>query len=187
MFVASPTKYANVDLVLEGNCLVCKVDIKQDVSGKPEYAAIYQGIHYQFPGEKQMKMFLANLAKYAVSGKAGNGTRNKAPASAGPSVQLPDKSAQLQNVANRKVVKITGTSTCAGCEHGVAPLGTPEELGLAVAAKDGKVYVIEDAHQLYPELYQNRFEEPHVGVTGILLQEKKNIRWLKPTEVKILN
>jgi len=185
MFLAEPAKFANVDLALGGLCSVCKIEMKKDVPGKPEYTVIYQGMRYQFPGEQQMKMFQANPAKYAVKGPQGSGSRGsgKRPATGNPSAQFVPQAKPI----NQNIVSITGTSTCAGCEHGVAPLGAPEELGLAVDAKDGKVYVIEDAHQRYPKLYDKRFEQLPVQVSGVVIKEKDNVRWLKATELKMLN
>lgn len=64
MFLENPGKYADADLALGGKCSVCRVEMKQDVQGKPEFSTIHQGLRYQFPGEKQQNMFQANSAKY---------------------------------------------------------------------------------------------------------------------------
>ena len=69
-FRKNPAKYANVDLALGGICSVCRVELKQNVAGKPEIATIHQGLRYRFPSEQQKKMFLANPAKYAVESVA---------------------------------------------------------------------------------------------------------------------
>ena len=76
-FLAQPDQYANVDLALDGKCTVCRVEMNQDVSGKPEIAVVHQGFRYLFPSEEQRKMFLANPAKYAIkpmASKQGSGT-----------------------------------------------------------------------------------------------------------------
>lgn len=77
-FMAAPGKYAQADLALGGNCPVCRVEMKQNVAGNPEFAATYAGMRYLFPSDKQRGMFLANPGKYAVSKpatSAGSGTR----------------------------------------------------------------------------------------------------------------
>ncbi len=63
-FMANPRKYDQADLALGGMCSVCRVEMNQEVPGKPEFATIYGGKRYLFPGAEQMKMFLANPGKY---------------------------------------------------------------------------------------------------------------------------
>lgn len=67
MFLADREKYANADLALNGKCTVCRVEMNKDVAGSPEFMSVYQGLRYQFPGEKQQQMFNQNPAKYKVS------------------------------------------------------------------------------------------------------------------------
>lgn len=82
-FMLEPDKYANADLALGGHCAVCKVEMNQAVSGKPEFSTVHGGMRYLFPSDKQRSMFLANPAKYSVttsamsagSGMKGSGTR----------------------------------------------------------------------------------------------------------------
>ncbi|QDS86146.1 YHS domain protein [Rosistilla ulvae] len=69
-FRADPKKYANIDLAMNGLCSVCRVEMQQDVPGKPEIATVHQGLRYLFPSDDQRKMFLANPAKYAVPNNA---------------------------------------------------------------------------------------------------------------------
>lgn len=59
----------------------------------------------------------------------------------------------------------TGTSTCAGCEHGVVPIGAPDTLGLGIESADGRLYVIEDSHKRYPEVYESRFQKLKLKLT----------------------
>lgn len=66
-FNRDPAKYANADLVLNGQCAVCRVEMNQNVPGKPEFSTIHEGMRYLFPGEDQRRMFLANPGKYSVS------------------------------------------------------------------------------------------------------------------------
>ncbi|WP_417735879.1 hypothetical protein [Rosistilla oblonga] len=70
VFRADPAKYANVDLAMKGLCSVCRVEMQQDVPGKPEIATVHQGLRYLFPSDEQRQMFLANPAKYAVPANA---------------------------------------------------------------------------------------------------------------------
>lgn len=64
MFKAKPEKYADADVALNGNCPVCKVDLKKDVKGKPEFAYDYHAMRYLFPGKEQLEKFKANPQKY---------------------------------------------------------------------------------------------------------------------------
>ncbi|MBI3464693.1 MAG: hypothetical protein HY000_16805 [Planctomycetes bacterium] len=54
-FQAHPDQYANVDLALDGNCAVCRVEMKKDVPGKPEIAVVHQGLRYLFPRKSSVK------------------------------------------------------------------------------------------------------------------------------------
>ncbi|WP_144058811.1 hypothetical protein [Rhodopirellula sp. SWK7] len=66
MFNGNSDKYVNADLALGGKCSVCRVEMKQDVNGAPQFTSVYQGMRYQFPGLEQQQMFNRNPAKYAV-------------------------------------------------------------------------------------------------------------------------
>ncbi len=66
MFQKNPTKYANADLAAEGKCTVCRVEMQQEIQGKPEFTVFHHGLRYWFPGEDQQKMFVSNPAKYEV-------------------------------------------------------------------------------------------------------------------------
>jgi len=166
-FQAHPDQYANVDLALGGKCAVCKVEFDKDVPGKPDIAAVHQGLRYLFPAEKQREMFLANPDKYAV--KAAATTQSSA------------------RTAGAQLVTIEGKSGCAGCDHGVVPISSPDELGLAVNTKDGTVFVIEDAHKLYPKVYKDRFEGLPLAVTGKVIKRDGKIAWIQPTDLKVVN
>ncbi len=65
-FQANPAKYASIDLAAGGKCTVCKVEMNQDVDGKPELGVLYKGLRYLFPGKDQRDMFLSNPSKYEV-------------------------------------------------------------------------------------------------------------------------
>ncbi len=66
MFQANPTRYADVDLALDGYCAVCKVDLGRNLKGLSEFATDYNGKRYLFVGMKQLDMFRGNPARYAV-------------------------------------------------------------------------------------------------------------------------
>ncbi len=166
-FLAHPRRYANVDLALDGKCAVCRVMVGKDVPGKPQFTAIHDGFRYHFPSDKERQVFLANPAKF---------TAKRATA----------KQASTQK-ASKAAITIKGSSACAGYEHGVVPIGAPDTLGLAVNANDGKVYVVEDAHKLYPKVYKDRFDGLRLQVSGTVLKSAGKITWIKPTQLNVLN
>ncbi len=166
-FLAHPRRYADVDLALDGKCAVCRVMVGKDVPGKPQFTAIHDGFRYQFPSDKERQVFLANPAKFTAERATG-------------------KQASTQ-MASKAAITIKGTSACAGCEHGVVPIGAPDTLGLAVNASDGKVYVVEDAHKLYPKVYEHRFDGLRLQVSGTVLKSDAKITWIKPTQLNALN
>ena len=183
MFVADPTAFANVDVALNGMCSVCRVEMNKEMPGDPQYAAFHDGMRYLFPGEDQLKMFHANPAKY-VPQRGGQPPALGAPQSKAAPLNPTGESVVS---ALRSVVTVTGTSTCAGCEHGVAPIGAPDELGLGLESKDGMLYVIEEAHQRYPDVYRGRFKKLTVKVRGTIVKADENVRWLDPQELRVLN
>lgn len=64
------------------------------------------------------------------------------------------------------------------------PLGSAGQLGLAINVADGNVYVVEDAHKLYPSVYEHRFEGLPVEVTGKVLKRDGKITPIQPAESK---
>ena len=168
MFSASPGKYDAIDLALDGLCAVCMVEMNERVEGKPAFTVIHNGMRYLFPSEKQRDMFVANPQKYAVR---------------------PETAKQASHQRARvveQVVLVRGKSGCAACDHGVHPLGGSDELGLAINSDDGQIYVVENAHQLYPELYENRFSGVSVELAGTVLKREGNIVWVEPDSVRVL-
>lgn len=71
MFERDPNKYVDADLALGGACAVCLVKSNKLVPGKPEYASVYDGRRYLFPGPEQQRMFNADPAAFtpAMGGK----------------------------------------------------------------------------------------------------------------------
>jgi len=72
-FQQSPAAFSAADLALDGECVVCRVNMNQRVAGKPEFTAVHEGIRYQFPGEEQRAMFVAAPEKYVPAASAGTG------------------------------------------------------------------------------------------------------------------
>lgn len=165
IFDQSPQKYADVDLACDGKCIVCKVDGGKDVPGKLEFTAIYKGLRYQFPSAAVMQKFQANPAKYVSQKTSAQSTSSTtAPAS--------------------QLVSIKGTTGCAACEYGVHPKKDPNTLGLAVKSDDGKIYVIEGAHDSYPDLYKKRFESLTISVKGKQIAQQGKFVWLQPESIE---
>ncbi len=61
MFDKNPAAFAPA---LGGNCTVCRVEMKREVTGKAEYHAVHEGRLFVFPGQQQLDMFKANPPKY---------------------------------------------------------------------------------------------------------------------------
>ena len=165
IFDKSPQKYADVDLACDGKCIVCKVDGGKDVPGKPEFTAIYKGMRYQFPSAAVMQKFQSKPAKY-VGQKSGTQKTSSTTASAS------------------QFVSINGTTGCAACEYGVHPKKDPNTLGLAVKSNDGKIYVIEGAHDSHPALYKQRFESLKISVKGKRIAQQGKFVWLEPQSIE---
>lgn len=166
IFDKSPKKYADVDLALDGKCVVCKVDGGKDVPGKPEFTSIYKGMRYQFPSAAVMQKFEVNPAKYVdAKQKPQSTSSNSEPAA--------------------DLVSIQGTTGCAACEFGVHPRKAPNTLGLAVKSSNGKIYVIEGAHDSHPDLYKKRFESLKINVKGKQIAEQGNFVWLDPQSIEL--
>ncbi|MCA9128099.1 MAG: hypothetical protein KDB22_13485 [Planctomycetales bacterium] len=63
-FVTEKDKYANGDLIAEGACIVSKMDLGEEVKGKPEFGTIYGGMRFLFADQQKKLSFLRNPAKY---------------------------------------------------------------------------------------------------------------------------
>lgn len=77
LFQENSAAYENTDLALDGECIVCRVGMKQRVAGLPDFTVIHGGLRYQFPGQEQQSMFLkapeSFLERVAPEGVAGGG------------------------------------------------------------------------------------------------------------------
>jgi YHS domain-containing protein len=86
MFTNKPKAYANADLAYGGKCVVCRVGMKQDVPGKPDFTIVHKGLRYLFASAEQRDEFLANPKKYEVSATIAQ------PPAGGSSTKEPDGS-----------------------------------------------------------------------------------------------
>ena len=71
MFERDPHRYVDADLALGGACPVCLVKSNKVVPGKAEYASVYDGQRYLFPGREHQRMFDADPEAFipAMGGK----------------------------------------------------------------------------------------------------------------------
>jgi YHS domain-containing protein len=170
VFLENPKAFVDVDLALNGDCAVCLVHAKKRVPGKAEFTEIYNGFRYQFPSAAEQAAFRKDPSRYAAAASGSNGKSSRT--NDGP--------------AGRALLTVIGKTACAGCEHGVTPIQNPEELGLAVNTADGKVVVVEQAHQLYSDVYKNRFSGQQVRVSGRVLRQEGRFTWIEPTALTVL-
>ena len=162
VFMKTPRKFENTDLAHEGNCSVCRVMANKDVPGKLQYTAMHDGFRYLFPSDKERQMFLKSPAKFA------------------------DKALTMTMKQTAMRTSFTGKTSCAACEHGVHPIGSPDQLGLAVTSTDGTIFVVEDAHSRWPSLYKARFDGKSVSVEGTVIKRDGKIAWVKAEDLTIL-
>jgi len=91
MFLADPRAYDNADVAYGGKCIVCSVNMRQTVTGKPEFTVLRKGLRYQFPSAGPRDEFLANPEKYAVATNAtpasSSGSSSRHSASSGSSTR----------------------------------------------------------------------------------------------------
>ncbi|MEO0531921.1 MAG: hypothetical protein AAF266_15305 [Planctomycetota bacterium] len=76
-FMAAPAQFANADVALGGACVVCQVDMRQQMAGNPQIAALHDGMRYFFVGAQQRDAFVANPAAYVSSVPSPNGSGNR--------------------------------------------------------------------------------------------------------------
>ncbi len=63
-FLATPKKYATVDMANGGNCVVCAKMAKKEMPGSAEFTSVYKGQRYLFPSAKERQMFDAAPADF---------------------------------------------------------------------------------------------------------------------------
>lgn len=178
MFDADPAAFAKADLAANGDCVVCRAKAGKNVPGSEEFTEIHNGLRFLFPSAAEQAEFRRQPEQYAKHGMMKKDTaaaRRATPTSA------------VAAKASRNMITVAGRSGCAACEHGVTPLTSPDELGLAVNTKDGRVVVIEDAHRLYPDIYASRFEGRPLEVEGMIVKTEGRVSWLKPSALRVVN
>ena len=168
-FLSNPQEFANADLVLKGDCAVCLVHHNKRVAGKPEFAEIKDGFRYLFVSAREQAAFREDPAAYVAP----------------PSKPDAMESKTSQRPAGTGSLTVMGKTTCAGCDHGVKTIGNPEELGLAVDTDDGRVVIVEQAHKLYRDIYENRFDGQRVRVSGRVVKQQGRFTWIEPTELMV--
>lgn len=166
MFEAEANRFNDTDLAAGGDCIVCYAKMGKQVPGSTDHTVIHNGMRYLFPSNAEADMFRQSPADWVA--KAANRS----------------KTGMKQNASGDNAVMLVGRSGCAGCEHGVKPLGTPDELGLAINTKDGQVIVVEEAHKLYPEAYKARFDGGNMEVRGKVVKTQGKVSWVQPTSLK---
>ena len=168
-FLSNPKEFANVDLALNGDCAVCLVHANKRVAGKPEFTEINDGFRYQFVSAREQAAFRKDPAPYVAPVSKPNAMESKT----------------SQRPAENGSLTVLGKTTCAGCEHGIKTIQNPEELGLAVNTDDGRVVIVEQAHKLYPDAYENRYDGQQVRVSGRVLKQQGRFTWIEPTDLMV--
>ena len=173
-FRANPSEFENVDLAAGGDCVVCLAKGKKHVPGSPQHTEFHNGFRYLFPSSREAGEFRRNPNRYAGVDRSMRTSRQR---SVGGN----------QRMDSSRLVTISGTSACAGCEFGVTPLTSPDELGLAIKTQSGEIVVIEMAHKLYPAIYAARFQGQKVQVRGRIVKSDGKIAWLNPSSAEVIN
>jgi len=168
MFMADPDAYADVDLAFGGNCSVCLKEMGKEMPGKAEHTVIYNGMKYLFPGPDQKAMFIKNPEKYAAL-----------------TTSVSSVVPTTKPIAETGLVIAQGRSACAACDYGVKPLAS-NELGLAVKAANGTIFIVEDAHSKYPNIYKNRFNGIQLSLQGEVVKKQGSFVWVKPVSLSTL-
>ena len=168
-FLGNPKEFANADLALNGDCAVCQVHHNKRVAGKPEFTEIKDGLRYLFVSAREQAAFRKDPSAYV------------GPASMPKATESPTS----QRTKGNGLLTVMGQTTCAGCEHGIKTIQNPEELGLAVNTDDGRVVIVEQAHKLYPDAYENRYDGQQVRVSGRVIKQQGRFTWIEPTGLMV--
>lgn len=172
-FDASPAQFADADLALNGDCAVCLAKMGQRVAGSTQFTVIHNGLRYLFPSAKEAAMFRQQPDSFVSTGAS------KSDIAASTKPEMKSEAAGA--------VRLVGRVGCAGCEHGIRPLSSPDELGLALNTEDGKIIVVEEAHRLFPDAYESRFNGGQVEVSGKIVKTEGKISWLEPQSLRAIN
>lgn len=154
-FRADSGVYAGADLAYGGRSPIALVDDERTVRGEQEFEVFHRGFRYWFASGVERDTFLGDPEKYAVEKR------------------------ETEVAAGEKTITATGRSSCAYCDHKVWPLLTKGELGLAIKSGD-TLYIVEHADTRFPELYNARFDNGTMTVTGREIKREGNTVWLVP-------
>ena len=83
------------------------------------------------------------------------------------------------------VEEFNGTTGCALCEHSVSPLHDARTKGMAIVLEDGRIAVVENAHNFYPEAYRVREKHLPAELTGRIVKSENNVIWVHPESLKL--
>lgn len=68
-FTNSPATYAGTDLALNGDCVVCRVEMNRQMPGAPGLTVIRDGLRYQFMGLEQQRLFESAPERFTSAAK----------------------------------------------------------------------------------------------------------------------
>ena len=173
-FVADAAAFEDSDLVIDGECIVCLAKAKKHVPGLAAHTVIHDGLRYQFPSSGEASVFRASPQQFIHQVSAMS-----------PGSMM--KKVGMKKAMSDNGVRLVGRSGCAACEFGVTPISAPDELGLAVVGSDGRITVVEGAHENYPQIYRDRFQEKQLVVEGRIVKTHGKISWLQPTSLQVVN
>ncbi|MCR9197347.1 MAG: hypothetical protein NXI04_01770 [Planctomycetaceae bacterium] len=173
-FSRSPEAFEKTDLAANGECIVCLAKMNKHVPGSHEHTVVHKGLRYLFPSAKEADMFRKDPAQFVSAAMKMQGDKGQM-----IKTGLPEMKAGM--------VTVSGLSGCAACEFGVSPLNDPEELGLAIVSDDGRITVVEGAHQTHPQIYNSRFKELQLVAQGEVLKQEGKVTWLKAASLQQTN
>lgn len=181
-FLADPNSFNETDLAAGGECVVCLVKANKHVRGTAKHTVIHNGLRYQFPSANEADAFRQSPQQFVSM------MGNRMDSKVGNADAMKDISG-MKKMDDMKSngVRLVGRSGCAACEFGVTPLGSPDELGLAVVRRDGRITVVEGAHASYPQIYKDRFDGQQLAVEGRIVKSQGRIDWLEPTSLQVIN
>ena len=158
MFQKDPAAFADVDIAIKGNCIVCKKMAGKAVKGREKFTAVYKGMRYLFPSDRERQAFIKSPMDFVTT--------------------------DTHSTENTSFTFVSGRAGCAACEHGIRPIKNSKELGLAINASDGNIYVIEDAHKKWPKIYKDRFDSIAISAKGKVIKTAGRVSWIEASDVK---
>ena len=164
--------------------------MNKHVAGSPDHPVIHDGLRYQFPSAREAMVFSDAPQDFLSSTmmKQEEMVQTGMKKADTPKMKHEDMSEMKTKKKDMsKQVSISGQSACAGCEFGIKPLANPDQLGLAIKVSKNRVVIIENAHNLYPEIYADRFDGRTLKVQGRIVKTDGRFEWLQPSSVEVVN